>query len=372
MKNLFNNMDSSEIVRILEMHKKQGYSTINEQKQPTKNKGLSDKFKNAQNIALNKGQLAFKFNGKIHSTKTGLVLRNPFKTPEELENFQKYVIKIIRDPSIGRADSLWGVKSATAAIKYGLKYRDYLNKQKSKPKSKDRCIAISTQECAKIDSTKQTLIGGGTETQCSAYMIKCLSQYDKELGGNAWSVFPNIMQRNIGTVKYNVYTDGSVNWDYIRSEVKKNKIGKTACDKFKSVHSDKGELPKIISKSMPKSSKVDINSLKLGDIVGLYHSKSTSKCVAFCDRAVKDRGLKDDFELIGDPFTFNSHVGFVGAIKDGMPIIIHNVGGSNRGNHIATPADRMLSVTSEDMIVWVVSDNKVTAALEKENNNTVV
>jgi hypothetical protein len=31
MKNLFNNIDSSEKNRILEMHKKQGYSNINEQ-----------------------------------------------------------------------------------------------------------------------------------------------------------------------------------------------------------------------------------------------------------------------------------------------------------------------------------------------------
>ena len=31
MKNLFNNVDSSERDRILEMHKKQGYGTINEQ-----------------------------------------------------------------------------------------------------------------------------------------------------------------------------------------------------------------------------------------------------------------------------------------------------------------------------------------------------
>ena len=65
-----------------------------------------------------------------------------------------------------------------------------------------------------------------------------------------------------------------------------------------------------------------------------------------------------------NPFTFNSHVGFVGAIKDGVPIVIHNVVGS----HIATPATQMLNKNDEDMIVWVVSDNEVKSAVK---NNKV-
>jgi hypothetical protein len=380
MKNLFNNMDSLEIVRILEMHKKQGYSTINEQKNEfslnmtqfnrSDNKPLSTKFRNAQNIAKDKGQLAFKYNGRIYSTNTGLEFPNPFKNPKNLENFQKYVLEIIKDSSIGRADSLWGLKTANAALKYGKKYYEYISKQKSetknKTKSKDRCIAISTQECSKIDSTKQTPIGSGSETRCSAYMIKCLSQYDDELyGGDAWDVFWKVIPR--GTAKYNVYTDGSVNWDYIYEQLNKNKIGRSICNEYaKQDDADKkvkSKLPSIISDSMPKSSKININSLRLGDIVGLYHSGSANKGMAFCRRALK-KNLDDNGNINEEPFTFNSHVGFVGAIKDGIPIIIHNI----HGTHTATPANTMISKTSQDMIVWVVSDNEVAAAIERENN----
>ena len=50
--------------------------------------------------------------------------------------------------------------------------------------------------------------------------------------------------------------------------------------------------------------------------------------------------------------------GFVAAIKDGMPIILHNIGDETQGLHHATPAYKLLS-KNDTMIVWVVSDNEV-------------
>jgi len=232
-------------------------------------------------------------------------------------------------------------------------------------KPNERCIGISKQECDKISSSKETQISTGSETRCSAYMVKCLSQYDSELfGGNAWNVFNNV--KNKGQVKYNAYTDGSVNWNYIYSQLSKNKIGKSICNNYANGDDTdknvKSILPNIISSSIPNSSKININSLELGDIVGLYHSGSSNKGKAFCERAIK-RNLDDNGNMEKEPFTFNSHVGFVGAIKNGTPIIIHNV----HGTHMATPATKMLSKNSEDMIVWVVSDNDVASALENQN-----
>jgi len=243
-----------------------------------------------------------------------------------------------------------------------------INKEKTntnpviKKSNRDGCIAVSKEECDKISSNSQTVISSGAETRCSAYMVKCLSQYDKDLyGGNAWDVFNNV--KNNGEVKYNAYTDGSIDWTSIYSQLKQNKIGKDICDKYaSSMHADKSvnsPLPKIISNSVPQSSKVNINSLKLGDIVGLYHSGSANKGMAFCQRALK-RNLDDNGNMEKDPFTFNSHVGFVGAIKNGVPIIIHNI----EGAHTATPATKMMSKSSEDMIVWVVSDNDVVNAIK--------
>jgi peptidoglycan hydrolase-like protein with peptidoglycan-binding domain len=229
----------------------------------------------------------------------------------------------------------------------------------------NRCIAISKEECDKISSTKETEISTGSDTRCSAYMVKCLSQYNSELyGANAWNVF-NTVKGN-GQVKYNVYTDGSINWNNIYSQIKQNKIGKNICNEYaKSDDADKivkSNLPKIITNSVPESTKINPSSLELGDIVGLYHKNSSNKGMAFCQRALT-RNLDNNGNMEKDPFTFNSHVGFVGAIKDGIPIIIHNVSGT----HTATPATKMLNKNNKDMIVWVVSDNEVKSAISNTN-----
>jgi hypothetical protein len=226
-----------------------------------------------------------------------------------------------------------------------------------------QCIALTTEECAKISSTKETEISSSKkELRCSAYMVKCLSQYNEFLkGGNAWHVYKNA-KRN-GEAKYNVYGDGSIDWNNIYTQLKENKITKSVCNEYaKQDDSDKivkSNLPSIVTNSMPQSSKVSLDSLKLGDIVGLYHKGSSNKGMAFCQNAL-DKGLDDYGNLSNKaPFTFNSHVGFVGAIKNGVPIVIHNV----HGSHTATPATMMLSKNSEDMIVWVVSDRDVESSI---------
>ena len=231
-------------------------------------------------------------------------------------------------------------------------------------KGSERCIAISKEECSKISSTKPVVISSDkSEKRCSAYMVKCLSQYDSELfGGNAWDVFNNI--KSGGSVKYNAFTSGEINWNNIWSQLVKNKVSKSVCEKHAaSDDADKqigSAVPSIVTNNIPSSPKVNISSLKLGDIVGLYHKDSGNKGMAFCQRALK-RGLDNSGNVKDkDPFTFNSHVGFVGAIKNGVPVIIHNV----HGTHIATPATQMLNKNSDDMIVWVVSDNTVAQATE--------
>jgi peptidoglycan hydrolase-like protein with peptidoglycan-binding domain len=238
------------------------------------------------------------------------------------------------------------------------------NKNKTTTTS-NRCIAISKEECDKISSTKESEISTGTDLRCSAYMVKCLREYDdKFASNNAWNVFDNVQDK--GQVKYNAFTDGSVNWNNIYSQLKKSKNSKKDCDEHMKIEDADKKLttiPKIVTNSIPQSSKINISSLELGDVVGLYHKDSANKGVAFCETAI-DKNLDDNGNMEKTPFTFNSHVGFVGAIKDGVPIVIHNV----HGHHIATPATQMLNKNDEDMIVWVVSDNEVKSAVK---NNKV-
>jgi len=95
-----------------------------------------------------------------------------------------------------------------------------------------------------------------------------------------------------------------------------------------------------------------VNAKKVGDIVGMYYGNSGNKGKAFCERAVQNRQL-DKTGIYQDktPFTFNTHVGYVGAIKNGIPIIFHSV----HGERLATPGTKLLSKDGEAMITWVVS-----------------
>jgi peptidoglycan hydrolase-like protein with peptidoglycan-binding domain len=317
--------------------------------------------------------------------------------PNGVELVQRALLKKGYNVGMKGADGILGPRTKNAIIKYqkdnGIKQtgivgpitakslgvqsltsRKPLNPKPTTPvpnKNKttttnNRCIAISKEECDKISSTKASEISTGTDIRCSAYMVKCLSQYNSELdGANAWNVFNTVKGK--GQVKYNAYTDGGVNWNNIYSQIKQSKIGKSICDKYANAdHADKlvkSDLPKIVTNSIPQSTKINTNSLELGDIVGLYHKNSKNKGMAFCQRALT-RNLDDNGNMEKDPFTFNSHVGFVGAIKDGVPIVIHNVD----GHHIATPSTQMLNKDADDMIVWVVSDNEVKSAVK---NNKV-
>jgi hypothetical protein len=67
------------------------------------------------------------------------------------------------------------------------------------------------------------------------------------------------------------------------------------------------------------------------------------------------------------PFTFNTHVGFVTTIKDGIPIIAHNVDGT----YYTVPATQMLSKKSPDMIAWVITDPQVQQEIAKREETTI-
>ena len=336
-------------------------------------------------------------NAKV-TNKPSSEIPNFMTMPNGVELVQRALLKKGYNVGMKGADGILGPRTKNAIIKYqrdnGIKQtgivgpitakslgvQSLTSKKPLNPKpttpvpnknntttTSNRCIAISKEECDKISSTKASEISYDEgETRCSAYMVKCLREYDdKFASNNAWNVFDNV--KGQGQVKYNAYADGSVNWNNIYSQLKKSKISKKNCEDYeKTEDSDKkvpSDLPKIVTNSIPQSAKINISSLELGDVVGLYHKNSTNKGKAFCQTAI-EKNLDDNGNMEKNPFTFNSHVGFVGAIKDGVPIVIHNV----HGHHIATPATQMLNKNDEDMIVWVVSDNEVKSAVK---NNKV-
>jgi hypothetical protein len=226
------------------------------------------------------------------------------------------------------------------------------------------CIAISKEECDKISSTSDTVISTGSEKACARYMNKCLSKYDKDLAGHAWTVLNLLKDRGVATEKYNMFKN-DINWDGLWRDLEKSKVTNKSCECHKDDHADGNcntGIPKAIQNSYPSKTGFDISSLELGDIVGMYYNPSTNKGQAFCQRAKFGRSGK---VIKTAPFEFNTHVGFVVAIKNGVPIILHNIGNENQGLHHATPATKLLSKNGT-MIAWVAKDNEVKKGLESE------
>jgi len=234
------------------------------------------------------------------------------------------------------------------------------------------CIGLNREQCAKISaSQKVDLLGAGGD-QCAAYVTKCLSEYDKLFKtGDAWWAAAYTMSKG-GTERYNLFkTD--IDWKKLYNELKDNKITKKVCmNYFGKQGSDPSVkeylrgysgVQKIAVDNLPQKSSVNISSLKPGDIVGLWHKSTDNKGRAFCERLVNNPISLDDNGNVKKqaPFTYNTHVGFVTAVKDGVPIIAHNV----HGTISALPATKALSRNDDDMIVWAVSDPDVEREVAK-------
>lgn len=260
------------------------------------------------------------------------------KTVDALKKYQEDNDMIVT----GRMD-------AETLRNFGIKKSSETKKQEEK----SSCIAIDNTFCSKISSNKESPIGDGGGEGCSEYVRKMTGNYL----GNAWQAFLNAKSK--GSVIYNMFTDGSINWDKIRNS---KFVNSSSCACF--VEEGEGKdntckngnsISSKISSFYPSKSSVNLSSLKVGDIVGMYYGNSGNKGKAFCERAVIDRSLDGDGKYNDiNPFTFNTHVGYVGAIKDGVPIIFHSV----HGKRIATPGNQLLNKSGEAMITWVVAMGK--------------
>jgi peptidoglycan hydrolase-like protein with peptidoglycan-binding domain len=227
------------------------------------------------------------------------------------------------------------------------------------------CVGLDPKVCAKISSTGTVDMGNAGTEECAQFVSNNLRKvYPSYFTGNAWEAYANVSGQ--GTGKYNIFKTG-VDWNSIWEELKNNKITKSDCLAFyKNPDSDvvtiKRKSKKILDiakNAVPESSSVDISSLKPGDVVGLWHKNTSNKGNAFCTRLIDALKLDDNGNFQKLPFSFNTHVGFVTAIKDGVPIIAHNVDGT----YYTVPANKMLTKSSPDMIVWVASHKGVENAI---------
>lgn len=229
------------------------------------------------------------------------------------------------------------------------------------------CVGLDKEMCDKVSSTSLVEMGDTKEAECAKYVTKCLSQYDSTYlnTGNAWTA-AGVQKETGGKEKFNMYSE-QVPWDKIWSEIKSLGWTRKDCQYFATTQESKPNTDKsrkvydILINNIPNYS-ADISKLEVGDIVGSFRKSSPNHLFAFCQRMINDLKLDDKGNFKQLPITYNTHVGFVTTIKNGVPIIAHNV----HGTYYTQPATQWLGKGQRNMLVWAVTDPEVNAAA-KEN-----
>lgn len=222
------------------------------------------------------------------------------------------------------------------------------------------CIAITKEQCSGLTKRGGNIGTGDRGEGCAKYMRVCLQQLDNKLvGSDAWKLLPTLKSQG-GTEVYNMFTQ-DIDFNKLSNQFKGKNVTNLCA-----IHTKGGEghdkedstFKTIVKNNYPNKTNMSISNLKLGDIVGLYWRDSGNFGKAFCERGLIDGKIKSE------PFSFNTHVGFVGAIKDGMPLIFHSV----HSVRLATPASDLTNKNQQGMITWVVRDPEVYASVNQSKN----
>jgi hypothetical protein len=217
-----------------------------------------------------------------------------------------------------------------------------------------------------FDPKRETTPFKCSEEGCAQWVSNQLDDLGLQRQGNAWH------SHNIGqsTLKFTPFMDMGPNTQARAAKIFSN-INSNPKEK-----TDEGEVKSFVKTLIPNQSALR-KTLKVNDVVGLYFDDSTNFTKAFFEGAtgVSDMGtgakvtdgpyfikkdgkpwtpndLGKNIEFLpgnslknGSGFGMNTHLGYVGAIANGEPIIFHNV----HGTVYATP----LSEMGDTKIFWV-------------------
>jgi len=245
------------------------------------------------------------------------------------------------------------------------------NSEPAKPKSATDKILISSKvspdfkariDSGKIDSSSSNRLMKVQTTKCADFVNKFTDTVSYV--GDAWMAKAN---ENIGPFVYNIFDkltkseqDEAIKiWQEIHDRSSLTDFFKK--DKIK--WEDSGPLaPKIKSLIQKLIAKDPLNpgTLKLDDIVGIYFPPSSHHEEAFyeggknwfTDQNGKMGAGKIPGKTIrtGEAWGMNTHLGIVGAIKNGKPIIFHNIPASKTEGQVwADPVDK---IHGGGKIVW--------------------
>lgn len=324
-------------------------------------------------------------NTKLAFDKYGIEYGNSVISKLDTRNFQNYVKNVKKDSSIlgpTGVDGDWGSYTRKAWKKYGASYlasncttissgsggsdggsdgtKDNTNKNCKKTNIKkfenvNTCLA---------DSTKSVKLGVSEVTDCAAF-VNAFSKKSSYVG-NAW--FSHDLD-SAGRRKFSVYTKVPEN---IKTGVRQIFNGIWAKGGWpKAGNSYSENVKRIQEKLVPNQASLR-GLLSKGDIVGIYYPPSSHHVEAFYQSATGKDGKgnmisnsyvksdsknnmvkgSDGFPALGKTWASgriwspNTHLGVVGEIKNGVPIIFHNIGGT-------VWADPLGKLQGNGKIMWI-------------------
>lgn len=193
----------------------------------------------------------------------------------------------------------------------------------------------------KISSTKSTPIMKAGQPECA----KFVHDFSPKLQyvGNAWDAHNN---DSVGKRTWSAFTN--LNPDTAKNvESEWLKINQAGGGKEGGQFN--GDVKQLISKIVPQTPPV---KLQLDNIVGIFYPPSDHHEEAFYKAGtpyftnVNGKMTPGKNIQSGKGWGMNTHIGIVGAMKDGKPIVFHNV----HGTVFADPADKLYN---GGRIAWV-------------------
>lgn len=283
------------------------------------------------------------------------------------------VISTLGSPTPAAAASATSVKSAkqgtagvVAKTKPGVQYLKHVQ---------DQHAGFNEITLARLRSGGSVPVTKCSDKGCSAYVGRILGQKQ----GNAWHA-----HNTAGSLKFSAFSgigpDGLNQMAKIFSKINAN-------PKEKSAEADvRGFVSKLVPNQMGLA-----KVLQLGDVVGLFHFDSSNHTKAFFEggtgyremgganrvtstffmdkngKAWEPSMLGQNVQFLpgrktlqaGARFGMNTHVGYVGAFVDGIPVIFHFIDSDPDdfapGTVYATPLNAMGVGKGKDAIVWIKS-----------------
>ena len=266
---------------------------------------------------------------KSSATTTGGSSRSD--RPDDVLAFQQYANAQGYTPKL-KEDGLWGPKTSKAWKKHGTDFN--ASDRTTTPDIISSYITpffadqINLNNISSTDTTDNICKTKGGQTQCAKFVNNFSDRF--KAVGNAWTAYANdsILGKTIFS-KFRglnrLYTLAVIKLWY---SLHKNKPSKGKTDKLYD------DANKIVSRLVGGKG-YNGPALQVDDIVGLYYPDSKYHGVAFYQggkRWFTDTNTANPKPgktiLGGNAWGMNTHIGIVGAMKDGVPLIFHNVDGN--------------------------------------------